>query len=256
MIFKAFYSIYSAIPEIGLKKHFRAILHRLRYVEYRTYYRNGIWELHYPNFIIKYEDVPSPAATNYLFFKKFIDRKFDIIIDAGGFIGTYGLFMANKYPDAMIYIFEADPKNYLKIKKNLDLNNLKNVILEPLGLWSKSGILKMNVSNNLSSSLLKYQEEGSEQDVSVVSLDEYFDGICEKLIFLKMNIEGAEISAINGGLTFFNNNKIDLAISTDHYVDGDLTFDRVENILSSLGMQVETLSEGIYINTYSSNIPC
>ena len=71
-----------------------------------------------------------------------------------------------------------------------------------------------------------------------------------------MNIEGAEISAINGGLALINNNKIDLAISTDHYLDGELTFGRIENIFSKLGMKVETLSEGIYINTYSSNIPC
>jgi FkbM family methyltransferase len=253
MISKLFSRTFSIIPEIGIKQYIRAFVHRIRYKEYVTYFRNGVWELHYPGFVIRYYDVPSAASTNYLFFKKFVDRKFDIIIDAGGFMGTYGFLMACKYPNAKIYIFEADPANYLKIKSNIELNDFHNVVLEPVGLWSKADDLKMSVNKNLASSLLTHDDGVSEIDIHVVSLDEYFESIKNKFVFIKMNIEGAEIAALEGASTFITNNKVDLAISTDHYVNGELTFTKIEELLADIGLQSETIFDGIHINTYSSN---
>jgi FkbM family methyltransferase len=198
--------------------------------------------------------VPSPASTNYLFFKKYINRKFDIIIDAGGFIGTFGLLMATRYPNSKIYIFEADPINYLKIKNNLELNGLKNVVIEPVGLWCKKEILKFNLSSSLNSSFLNNNIEDNLIKINVVSLNEYFNDIKNKIIFLKMNIEGAEIAAIQGALYFLQNNQVDLAVSTDHYVDGELTFSKIEELCTSLEMRVETVKDGFYVNTFATNI--
>lgn len=255
MILKLASSVFAAIPEIGLKQYLRAFIHRLRHKEFQTYYRDKIWELHYPGFVIKYNDVPSPAQVNYLFFKNFTNRKFDIIIDAGGFMGTYGFLMASKYPNAKVYIFEADPVNYEKLKYNLSLNNFSNVILESLGLWDKPDVLKMSVSSDLRSSIVNEKADSKTIEINVTSLDEYFKGVKDKLVFIKMNIEGAEIAAINGAINFIRNNKVDLNICTDHYVNGELTYGPVENIFSGLGMKPQTFRDGMFINTHSSNFP-
>lgn len=254
MISKLASSLFRMIPENALKNMVRAIIHRMRYTEYKTYYRNKVWELHYPGFVIRYKDVPSPATVNYLFFKRFTDRKFDIIIDAGGFMGTYGFLMANKYPGARVFIFEADPVNYQRIKTNLALNDLSNVTVEPIGLWDKTDTLKMSVGSDLASSIVNEKSTNTTVEIEVTSLDEYFKNEKNKLVFIKMNIEGAEIAALNGSVKFLANNQADLSICTDHLVDGELSYIAVEKIFSRLNMPFETLRDGIYINTYSSNI--
>ena len=255
MLSKLASSLFHRFPENDLKNHLRAFIYRLRYNEYKTYYRNKTWELHYPGFVIRYNEIPSPASTNYLFFKKFTDRKFDIIIDGGGYVGTYGFVMANKYPNAKVYIFEADPMNFKKMKANLALNNLPNVVIEPVGLWDKPGKLKMHTGIELSSSLINQKTAETSAEIDVTSLDAYFNNEKGKLVFIKMNIEGAEIAALQGASGFLTNNKTELALSTDHIVDGELTYITVEKILNGLGMRTETLRETIYINTFASNIP-
>jgi FkbM family methyltransferase len=254
MISKLASSLFRMVPENGFKNNLRAIIHRVRYTEYRTYYRNNVWELHYPEFIIRYKDVPSPATVNYLFFKRFTNRPFDIIIDAGGFMGTYGFLMASKYPKAMVYIFEADPVNFKRIQTNLALNNLPNVVVEPVGLWEKPDTLKMSVGSDLASSIVNEKSTNTTVEIEVTSLDEYFKNEKDKQVFVKMNIEGAEIAALNGAVNFLANNQADLSICTDHLVDGVMSYKAVEKIFSRLNMPFETLHDGMYINTYSSNI--
>ncbi|MEJ7626499.1 MAG: FkbM family methyltransferase [Ferruginibacter sp.] len=254
MLSKIASAIFTAIPETSLKQVIRAFFHRLKYKEYNTYYRNKVWELHYPQFIIRYYDVPSPAMENYLFFKNFKDTPYELIIDGGGFIGTFGFLMASKYPEAKVYIFEANPTNFLRIKKNLSLNNLPNVMVEPLGLWSKPDHIKMNIGSDLGSSLILDSKSNNLIEIEVNSLDEYFSEVKNKKVFIKMNIEGAEIAALNGAREFIQNNKVDCSICTDHYVDGKLTYEPVEKIFKGLGMQSKTLWDSIHINTYSSNI--
>ncbi|HMJ47606.1 MAG TPA: FkbM family methyltransferase [Ferruginibacter sp.] len=254
MISKLASSLFRMIPENGFKNSLRAFIHRRLYKEYKTYYRNNIWELHYPGFSIKYKDVPSPALVNYLFFKNFTDRKFDIIIDAGGFMGTYGFLMAKKYPAARIYIYEADPTNFQRIKENLVLNDISNVIIEPLGLWDKKDKLKMSIGNDLGSSIVNEKSSNATVEIDVTSLDAYFPNERNKLVFIKMNIEGAEIAALNGAKTFMANNQVDLNICTDHFVDGELTYIAVEKIFADEKMPYQTLRDGIHINTHATNI--
>ena len=254
MLSKLASSLFRLVPENEFKNTVRAAVHRMRYDEFKTYYRNKVWELHYPGFVIRYKDVPSPATVNYLFFKRFTDRNFDIVIDAGGFMGTYGFLMASKYPRAKVYIFEADPVNYQRIKTNLSLNNLPNVVLEPVGLWEKPDRLKMSVSSDLASSIVNEKSNNQTVEIEVTSLDEYFKGVNRKCVFVKMNIEGAEIAALNGATRFLADNKADLSICTDHLVDGEMSYIEVEKIFARLNMPYETLRDGMYINTYSSNI--
>lgn len=255
MLSKLASSLFRMIPENGFKNTLRAMIHRARYSEYKTYYRNKVWELHYPEgFVIKYKDVPSPAAVNYLFFKQFTNRNFDIIVDAGGFMGTYGFLMANKYPKAKVYIFEADPVNFQRIKINLALNKLTNVIIEPIGLWDKKDKLKMSVGSDLASSVINEKTDNNTVEIDVISMDEYFAAEKDRTVYIKMNIEGAEIAALNGGRDFIASNKTDLNICSDHLVDGQLSYVTVEKIFASMGMPYQTLRDGIHINTHASNI--
>lgn len=243
--------LFYRLPETELKKRLRAFIHRILYKEYKTYYKEKIWELHYDGFILRYFDVPSSAATNYLFLKKFVDREYDIIVDAGGFIGTFGLLMAKRYPRSKVIIFEPDPTNFEKIRMNIRLNNFQNVTLERYGLWSESARRLQISSNGLSSSI--YGATDKVIQIETMSLDDYFKTYFDNFVFVKMNIEGAEVEAVRGSLQFLSRNKVDMAISTDHMINGALTTTAVEGLLRHGGLQAESIAEGIYVNTFATN---
>ena len=168
-------------------------------------------------------------------------------------MGTFGFYMANKYPSAQVIIFEPDPRSIFELQKNLLLNPLSNVELVPFGLWSENQVLEMTGTGKLSSKIID-NDNADTVSINVVSLDDYFPEVKGKLIFLKMNIEGAEVKAIEGAQKFLSDNFVDIAISTDHYFNGRPTKEQVEYLLSSRGMVVESVESGGYVNTYASNI--
>jgi hypothetical protein len=58
----------------------------------------------------------------------------EVIFDIGTNIGAVLLQMAEMNPRAVLHGFEPDTHNYAKAKRNLGLNNIKNVFLHNLAL--------------------------------------------------------------------------------------------------------------------------
>lgn len=109
-----------------------------------------------------------------------------------------------------IYCFEIDPYNYSHLENNF--KNQKNVICIKKGLWDKEGKVYLE-GDNSSTKIVDYV---TDRCVSVVSLDEYFSD--EKVDFIKMDIEGAEMNALRGGGIIKRDRPI-LAISIYHSLD-------------------------------------
>lgn len=53
----------------------------------------------------------------------------DIVIDIGGNIGVFGIYLAKKYPFLKIYSFEPCKENYDSYVKNIKINNIKEGII-------------------------------------------------------------------------------------------------------------------------------
>ena len=174
----------------------------------------------------------------------------DIVVDAGAFTGDYTIFAAKKVgKSGKIIAFEPDEKNRKILKKNLVHAKLDNVIIIPKGLWDKNTTLDFKASSGLHSTALTGQ---SDTKIEVVRLDDELKKIgITKIDVLKMDIEGAEIEAIQGSINTLKNNEVNVMIASYHIVNGVTTSGFLENYLKNLGYSVRSDFEK-HLTTYAS----
>lgn len=127
------------------------------------------------------------------------------ILDCGANVGVSCLYFKRRFPLARITAFEPDPKIFSYLKYNLDNAGVSDVELCEKAVWN-------------SETVLQFQSEGSDGgrvesssgtngiDVNTVRLRDY---LSEKVDFLKIDIEGAEIEVLIDIAKFLSNvNKI------------------------------------------------
>lgn len=111
-----------------------------------------------------------------------------------------------------IYAFEPDAQNLEKVKLNVARLQCKDKVeIFNCGLWDQSTILYFHSSGDMMS---KVCCDGKEEDkIEVVALDSV---IKEKVTFIKMDIEGSEMKALQGGRSLIQTYRPKLAISIYH----------------------------------------
>jgi FkbM family methyltransferase len=211
---------------------------------FKTVFKNGITILTNEN--ISWELVRT--LPGYL--ARYKIRKGDIIVDCGAFLGEFAIYASKVVgPNGKVIAFEPDIDSYNKLTRNIDLNKINNIIAIPKGVWSKNATLELN-SNGVTSSLYSSGTMSSLIKIPVVSLDYELNGRgIEKVNFIKMDIEGAEIEAIKGSTSLLTNGT-NLAIASYHLVDGQMTCNAVEKLLTKLGYSCIT-SNFLHRTTYA-----
>ncbi len=111
-----------------------------------------------------------------------------------------------------IYAFEPDVKNLEKVKAGIErLQCEDKVEIFNCGLWDSRATLCFTASGNMMS---KVRNDGDgEEQIEVVALDQV---IWDKVTFIKMDIEGSELKALQGGKNLIQKYKPKLAISIYH----------------------------------------
>lgn len=147
----------------------------------------------------------------------------EIFIDAGGFDGlTTAQFMKWCDGKGYSYIFEPDERNQMLIRKNL--KHIPNYEIVPKALWSGTARLVLNAKGSFASSVSKSGENQetdleavSKEAIESVSVDDFADFICEgRITYIKMDIEGAELEALQGAERVIRECKPKLAVSIYH----------------------------------------
>lgn len=119
----------------------------------------------------------------------------EVIVDVGAYIGDtlvdYIKTFGNKCYKK-IFCYEIVPANIKYIKKNIDIFDLKNVVIKEKGVADKKGSLF--IENDECSSIKKLTDSG-QLEVKTISIDEDING---KITFVKMDIEGGELLALKG----------------------------------------------------------
>jgi FkbM family methyltransferase len=137
--------------------------------------------------------IPLKSKKQQYFEHKVISLKEDeIFIDGGGYTGdTVEEFLkqTNKKFNK-IYSFEPEKSKHKEFINKF--SNFKNIELVPYGLWNKKDILHFNSDDSGASCV----SDTGDIEISVISIDEFLNG--EKVTFIKMDIEGAELEALQG----------------------------------------------------------
>lgn len=124
----------------------------------------------------------------------------DVIVDIGANVGLVSIVLGKLFPNTKIYSFEAQPTNYSNFLKNIELNEVKNIVPHNLAVYSKDDEtleISLNTINTGSSSCFK-QGDVMEK-INTICLDTIIKryGI-EKIKFLKIDCEGAEFDILLG----------------------------------------------------------
>lgn len=138
------------------------------------------------------------------------------VVDAGAYEGELiRAILENHLNVKEWYCFETNTENYQILKKNAYENNFigKQVCVNK-GLWNEH--IWMNVKGDGTSSKVVEGDRGEDQ-VEMVTIDEFFQDIHIDLI--KMDIEGAEMNALKGGMEVIKRDRPILAISIYHSIE-------------------------------------
>lgn len=148
--------------------------------------------------------------------KEYFDRSVvdlgqnEVYFDVGGFDGdsaeNFIKFVDGKYKG--VHIFEPDQG--LLDKANARLKNYHNVFYNPLGIYDKKTTLYFDVTGGLDGII---SNQGT-VSIETTTIDEY---TADVPTYIKFDVEGVEIEAINGSVSTIKNTKPKMAIASYHY---------------------------------------
>lgn len=115
------------------------------------------------------------------------------LIDIGSYIGDVAIY-SKKYPKIKkIIVVEPDPRNLEILKRNLKLNNLKNIEIVQSAISDTNGYAYLNLGNErIASSLLVPKSTKCRIKVPTITLSKILKLVKTKNIILKSDCEGAE----------------------------------------------------------------
>jgi len=148
----------------------------------------------------------------FQYFEPFLnlEKSNEVFVDVGGFDGYTSLEFIKTCPDyKAIYFFEPEEKNMLVAKENLAGHN--NVHFIQKGLSDNKATVNFSAGGSISA----ITEDG-DYEIEVDALDQM---ISEAVTFIKMDIEGAESSAIEGAREIIHRDLPTMALCVYHYPD-------------------------------------
>ena len=166
----------------------------------------------------------------------------DVLWDAGAHAGATSYFLAQMVgPSGKVYAFEPDQNNYNYLLQNIELHKLHNVIPVKKALSGSSGTAEFCMDGSMCAGLtdfLTYSEKDKFQEVITVSFADACDEFGEVPTYVKMDIEGAEVAAVESSQEFLKEHPVNFAIESYHVVDGELTWKPLEKLFSNIGYKV------------------
>jgi len=148
----------------------------------------------------------------------------DIVYDLGAMVGFYTLLAAELVKEnGKVYAFEPSPRNVYYLKKNVELNKYKNVVIMNYAISDEDGDAFFDTGRSISTGHLVKKESSI---VKISSLDSLWSkGKILQPDFIKMDIEGAEYKALIGAKNILKQKHPKLLISTHSEELNNLCFE-------------------------------
>jgi len=157
---------------------------------------------------------------------KKVIKKGDAVLDIGAHIGYYTLIFAKLVSDeGKVFAFEPDPNNFALLKKNVEINSYRNVILVQKAVSNKTGKIRLYLSEKSSADHRIYDLHDNRKsiEIEVIRLDDYFKNYNGRINFIKIDVQAAEGGVIQGMPLILQKNK-DLKILTEFWPLGLVRF--------------------------------
>lgn len=168
----------------------------------------------------------------------------DLVIDAGANEGILSLIYSRKVTSTgNVFAFEPDKINIKIFNNNLSLNkNTSNIRLLEKGLWNKTDSIEFYESGTVGSSVFYQKNKWIKKFISTISIDDFVASEkINKLDFIKMDIEGAEIMALEGARNTIITLKPNFTIASYHIVENEVTYKKVEEFFTAMNYPYKTI---------------
>lgn len=174
-------------------------------------------------------------------------KRGDIVVDAGANIGVFTVLAAKSVGgDGEVIAIEPEKKNLENLSKNIKINGLGNVVVVPKGLLDRGGRKRLYLASSSGGHSLVHDLDKTEE-IEVDTLDNILEGLgVSKVDFLKMDIEGAEIQALDGMKKTLKSSGVNLAIAAYHLVGGVPAYKTVVPWLGGAGFDVHEEGGFVY----------
>ncbi len=176
------------------------------------------------------------------YFGKYNFKKADIIIDCGAYVGCFTI-IASKLVGShgKVIALEPDATSYRKLLANIELNKLTNVSAINKGVFDIVGKKKFFARTSRGSSFIFTNDHLPSKDVNVITIDSLSKELkLDKLDFVKMDVEGAELFVLRGSKQTLKKLKPNFAIGTYHIINGRTTDKDVELFFENFDYETET----------------
>lgn len=154
----------------------------------------------------------------------------DIVLDCGASDGDFTR-EALQAGAKLVVAIEVSPPAIECLRRNLAGPIAQGrAIVFPKGVWDSDSMLTLNLSDtNFAANSVALRPEGSHADVQVplTTIDEIVRELkLPRVDFIKMDVEGAEVKALEGGRNTISQFKSRMSIATEHKLDDEITIPR------------------------------
>ncbi|MHC5077365.1 MAG: FkbM family methyltransferase, partial [Planctomycetota bacterium] len=124
-----------------------------------------------------------------------------VFFDVGANVGTYSV-VASEVHEAKVVSLEPHPATYSELKKNIELNKRKNVLMLNLAASDSNGVLRFTNFGNSDSPLNKIVGPDETTNNVLKVEGKTLDQICEDINvvpnIIKIDVEGQEPKVLDG----------------------------------------------------------
>lgn len=140
------------------------------------------------------------------------------VIDIGANIGYYSvLFSGLVGSNGKVFAFEPEKSNFEILKKNLLVNNIKNVIAENMAVSDKNGKAKLYMSKIAGQHKIYHPKSDivKIEDTNTITIDTYLTNNNiepRKISLVKIDVEGVEFAVVEGMKSILANDAITIIL--------------------------------------------
>lgn len=147
----------------------------------------------------------------------------DVVLDCGANIGVFTRSALDRGAKLVVAI-EPAPENIECLRRNFAKEIAeKRVIVYPKGVWDKDDMLTLRIDphNSAADSFVIHRDSAADgEKVPLTTIDKLVSELgLEKVSFIKMDIEGAELKALAGGKATIKRFHPRMSLSAYHHPD-------------------------------------
>ena len=151
----------------------------------------------------------------------------EVFVDVGAHVGKYALEVAEIVGEkGSVVAIEPDPANYAALKRNIEMNKTRNVIVVNVAAWHCDTKLRFFFFRSSLGRRVKFDFGLGSTEIEERALDDVLREIgVDRVDWVKINVEGAELETLKGLENTLKNSHPKVIVEVEHdNVEGVATF--------------------------------